>query len=130
MALKDLLDKWYHPNRVEQEKLQDRIKEMQELSKLALEIKNKQIYKNLQIESNELFMKYLTFVFFDGLRFLVPHLFLLAVINTQINFISLPVNLPGLGNEVSIVLVYPVLAIMFHIIFKKFKSKKMQLSNA
>ncbi|AGL00794.1 hypothetical protein [Desulfoscipio gibsoniae] len=130
MTLRDLLDKWYHPKRAEQEELRNRIRELQELSRLALEIENQQIYKNLQSESNELFMKYLTYIFFDGLRFIVPHLFLLAVITSKIKFINLPVNLPGLGNEISIVLVYPVVAIMIHMLYKRFRNKKMQLSNA
>lgn len=130
MNFSGLLDKWYHPNRAEQEQLQDRIKGLQELSRLALEIDNKQIYRNLQIESNELFMKYLTYMFFDGLRFIVPHLFLLAVITTKISFISLPVSLPGLGSKIPIVLVYLVVAIIFYILRKKFRNRKMQLSNA
>ncbi|TYO97209.1 hypothetical protein [Desulfallas thermosapovorans] len=130
MNFSDLLDKWYHPKREEQEQLRDRIKELQELSRLALEIDNQQIYRNLQIESNELFMKYLTYMFFDGLRFIVPHLFLLAVITTKISFVSLPVSLPGLGSEIPIVLVYPVVAIIFYILRKKFKNRKVQLSNA
>ncbi|WP_347490542.1 hypothetical protein [Desulfoscipio sp. XC116] len=130
MNLKKMLDKWFHPNEAEQERLQNRIKELQELSKLALEIDNREIYKNLQSESNELFMKYLTYIFFDSLRFIVPHLLLLAVITSKIKFIRLPVNLPLLGSEISIVLVYLVAVIMYYIVRKRIRSKKMQLSNA
>jgi hypothetical protein len=126
--MNDLLDKWFHPNRAKQKQLQNRIRELQELSKIALEIGNQPIYKSLQIESNELFMKYLTYAFFDGLRFIVPHLFLLAIISAKVRFIYLPVNLPGLGNEVGIVLVYLVTAIVFHILYKRYKNKTIQLS--
>jgi hypothetical protein len=109
--------------------LQNRIQELQELSKIALEIGNHQIYRNLQTESNELFMKYLTYVFFDGLRFLVPHLFILAIITSQIRFIYLPVSLPVLGNEIAVVLAYPVLAILLHILYKRYKKRTMQYSD-
>jgi len=123
-----LWDKIFHPNKAKQEEIQNRLKEMQELSKLATEIGNKQIYKNLQIEMNELFMKYLTYAFFDGLRFIVPHLFLLAIITSKVRFIYLPVDLPLLGNELGIVLLYPVMAILAHFAYKRFRSKKLQLS--
>jgi len=123
-----LWDKIFHPNKAKQEEIQNRLKEMQELSKLATEIGNKQIYKNLQIEMNELFMKYLTYAFFDGLRFIVPHFFLLAIITSKVSFIYLPVNLPLLGNEVGVVLLYPIVAIMAHFTYKRFRSKKLQLS--
>lgn len=127
-GFEQIWDKLFHPNRAKQEEIQNRLKEMQELSKIALEIGNKQIYKSLQIEMNELFMKYLTYAFFDGLRFIVPHLFLLAIITSKVRFIYLPVDLPLLGNEIGIVLLYPVMAIMAHVLYKKFKSKKLLLS--
>ena len=119
-----LLDKWFHPNRAKQQELQDRIKELQELSNLALEIGNRQIYKNLQVESNELLMKYLMYAFFDGLRFLVPHLFILAIISTKISAIHLPVSLPALGDKLSIVIVYIVLAVLANYLYKKYKRKR------
>ncbi|HBX23148.1 MAG TPA: hypothetical protein DEF34_05895 [Desulfotomaculum sp.] len=123
-----LWDKIFHPNRAKQEEIQNRLKEMQELSKLATEIGNKQIYKNLQVEMNELFMKYLTYVFFDGLRFIAPHFLLLAIITSKVSFIYLPVNLPLFGNEIGVVLLYPVMAILAHFAYKRFRSKKLQLS--
>jgi len=127
-GFEQLWDKLFHPNKAKQEEIQSRLKELQELSQIAMEIENKQIYKNLQIEMNELFMKYLTYVFFDGLRFIVPHLFLLAIITSKVRFIYLPVDLPLLGNEVGIVLLYPVMALLAHFAYKRFRSKKMQLS--
>ena len=123
-----LLDKWFHPNRARQQELRDRIKELQELSNLALEIENQQIYRNLQAESNELFMKYLTYSFFDGLRFLVPHLFILAIISTQISLIHLPVSIPAFGDKMSIVFPYIVAAILANYLYKKYKRKKNCLS--
>lgn len=123
-----LLDKWFHPNRAEQQELQDRIKELQELSSLALEIDNRQIYKNLQVESNELFMKYLMLAFFDGLRFLVPHLFLLAIISTQISSVHLPVTIPGFGAKLSIAFPYIVVAVLAKYLNKKYRRKKDCLS--
>ncbi len=122
------LDKWFHPNRAQQERILKRIQELQELSKIALEIENPQIYKNLQVEQNELFLKYLMYVVFDGLRFILPHLFLLGIISTQVRIIPLPVTLPLIGNEVGIVLVYLIGAILFHIFFKRYKASKLQLS--
>lgn len=119
---KAILDKLFHPNRKKQEQLQDRMKELQELSRLALEIDNQQIYKNLQIESNQLFMKYLTLCFFDGLRFLVPHLFILALITTKIKSIALP------GGEIGVLPVYLVGAILFHVLYKRHKKRILQLS--
>ena len=123
-----LLDKWFHPNRAKQQEVQDRIKELQELSRLALEIDNRQIYKNLQVESNELFMKYLMYAFFDGLRFLVPHLFILAIISTQISSVHLPVTIPWLGAQLSIVFPYLVVAILANYLYKKYKRKRNCLS--
>lgn len=123
-----LWERLFHPNKAKQEEIQNRLKELQELSQVAMEIDNKQIYKNLQIEMNELFMKYLVYVFFDGLRFIVPHLFLLAIITSKVRFIYLPVDLPMLGNEVGIVLLYPVMAIMAHYAYKRYRNKKLQLS--
>jgi len=123
-----LLDKWFHPNRANQQEVQDRIKELQELSRLALEINNRQIYKNLQVESNELFMKYLMYAFFDGLRFLVPHLFILAIISTQISSVHLPVTIPWLGAQLSIVFPYIVVAILANYLYKKYKRKRNCLS--
>ncbi|SFH32230.1 hypothetical protein SAMN05660649_04741 [Desulfotomaculum arcticum] len=119
-----LLDKWFHPNRAKQQELQDRIKELQELSNLALEIGNRQIYKNLQVESNELLMKYLTYAFFDGLRFLAPHLFILAIISTKISSIHLPVSIPALGDKLSIVFPYIVVAVLANYLYKKYKRKR------
>lgn len=119
-----LLDKWFHPNRAKQQELQERIKELQELSNLALEIDNRQIYKNLQVESNELFMKYLMYAFFDGLRFLVPHLFILAIISTKISSIHLPVSIPALGDKLSIVFPYIVVAVLANYLYKKYKRKR------
>ncbi|MBF7082536.1 hypothetical protein IT084_06025 [Desulfallas sp. Bu1-1] len=128
-GFKTMLDRWFHPNREKQEQLQNRIQELQELSKIALEIGNHQIYRNLQTESNELLMKYLTYVFFDGLRFLVPHLFILAIITSRIRFIYLPVSIPVLGNEVAVVLVYPVLVMLLHILYKRYKKRTMRYSD-
>lgn len=127
-AWRQLLDKWFHPHRDKQEEIQNRLKELQELSSLAMEIGNQQIYRNLQVEMNELFMKYLTYVFFDGLRFIVPHLFILAFITSQVRFIYLPVQLPLLGNEIAVILIYPVIAILAHIVYKRKFGKKLQLS--
>ncbi len=127
-GFEQLWDKLFHPNKAKQEEIQNRLKELQELSQIAMEIENKQIYKNLQVEMNELFMKYLVYVFFDGLRFIVPHLFLLAIITSKVRFIYLPVDLPLLGNEVGIVLLYPVMAILAHFAYKRYRSRKMQLS--
>ena len=125
-----LWDKIFHPNKAKQEEIQNRLKEMQELSKIAAEIGDRQIYKSLNMEMNELFMKYLTYVFFDGLRFIAPHFLLLAIITSKVSFIYLPVNLPLLGNEIGVVLLYPVMAIMTHFAYKRFRfrSKKLQLS--
>ncbi len=120
------LDKWFHPNRGKQEEIRNRLKELQELSNIAMEIGNRQIYRNLQVEMNELFMKYLTFAFFDGLRFLVPHLFLLAIITSQVRFIYLPFELPLFGNEIGIILIYPVVAILAHVVYKRIKNKKLR----
>lgn len=127
-AMHTWLDKWFHPNREKQEEIQNRLKELQELSSIAMEIGNKQIYRNLQVEMNELFMKYLTYVFFDGLRFIAPHLFLLALITSQVRFIYVPFNLPLFGNEIGIVLIYPVMAILAHVVYKRMRLRKMQLS--
>lgn len=124
-----MIDRWFHPNRKKQEQLQNRIKELQELSQIALEIGNHQIYRNLQTESNELLMKYLTTVFFDGLRFLVPHLFILAIITSKIRFIYLPVSIPLLGDEIAVALAYPVLALLLHILYKRYKKRSMRYSN-
>jgi len=123
-----LWDKIFHPNKDKQEEIQNRLKEMQELTKIAAEIGDRQIYKSLNTEMNELFMKYLMYVFFDGLRFIAPHFLLLAIITSKVNFIYLPVDLPLLGNEIGVVLLYPVLAIMTHFAYKRLRSKKMQLS--
>lgn len=118
-----IFDKLLHPNRAKQEQLQNRIKELQELSSLALEIDNQQIYKSLQIESNQLFIQYLTLCFFDGLRFLVPHLFLLALITTKIKSITF------LGSEIGIVPVYLVGAVLFHVLYRRHKKRLLQLSS-
>jgi len=123
-----LWDKLFHPHQAQQAEIQNRLKELQELAQIALEIENRQIYKSLQTEMNELFMKYLTYVFFDGLRFIVPHLFLLAIITSKVKFIPLPVALPLLGNQVGIVILYPLMALLIHWGYKKFRSKKMQLN--
>lgn len=123
-----LLEKWFHPNRIQQEHILTRIKELQELSSIALEIENHQIYKNLQTEQNELFLKYLMYAFFDGLRFILPHMFLLGLISRQINTISLPVALPLIGDQVGILFAYLVMAILFHIVIRRYKSYKIQLS--
>ncbi|WP_027365272.1 hypothetical protein [Desulfotruncus alcoholivorax] len=123
-----LLDKWFHPNRAKQQELEDRIRELQELSNIALEIGNRQIYQSLQVESNELLMKYFVYAFFDGLRFLVPHLFLLALISTKISSIQLPVSLPALGDKLSVVIVYIVLAVLANYLYKKYKRNRDCLS--
>lgn len=117
-----LLDKLFHPNRQEQEQIQERIKELQELSKLALEIENQNIYRSLQVESNQLFMRYLTLGFFDGLRFIIPHLFLLALITSKIKFI------PLFGSNIGVVPVYLVGAVLFHVLYRRHKKRALQLS--
>lgn len=122
-TLRELSDKWFHPNRDEQEKMINRLTEFKELSAVAVQLSDKVAYRNLQIEMNQLFMQYLVTVFFDGLRFLLPHIIILAILSTYVQTIQLSFIIPGLGGEIGILVWYPVVAILAHVTYKRLKKR-------
>lgn len=122
-TLKELSDKWFHPNRKEQEEMMSRLTNYKELSSVAVQLGDMAAYRNLQIEMNQIFMKYMVTVFFDGLRFLLPHLIILAVLSTYVDSIKLSFIIPGLGGEIGILVWYPVVAILAHVTHKRLKKR-------
>lgn len=123
IALSQLSDKWFHPNRKEQEEMMTRLTEYKELSSVAVQLGDKAAYRNLQIEMNQIFMKYMVTVFFDGLRFLLPHFIILAILSAYVQSIKLSFIIPGLGGEIGILVWYPVAAILAHVTYKRLKKR-------
>lgn len=118
-VLRELSDKWFHPNREKQEEIMTRLSEFKELSAVAVQLGDQAAYKNLQIEMNQMFMQYMVTVFFDSLRFLLPHFIMMWLLSINFRFINLPFSIPGLGSEIGIVVWYPVAAILAHIAYKR-----------
>jgi hypothetical protein len=121
--LRELSDKWFHPNREKQEEIMTCLSEFKELSTVAVQLGDQAAYKNLQIEMNQMFMQYMVTVFFDSLRFLLPHFIMMWLLSINYRFINLPFAIPGLGSEIGIVVWYPVAAILAHISFKRLKKR-------
>lgn len=122
-TLRELSDKWFHPNREKQEEIMKRLSEFKELSMIAAQLGDQATYRNLQIEANQMFMQYIVTVFFDSLCFLLPHFILMWILSINFRFIHLPFSIPGLGSEIGIIVWYPVIAILAHVSYKRLKRR-------
>lgn len=116
-------DKLLHPHREKQEKLLARVKELKELSTLASEAGIPSMYRSLNRETNEVFMEYLMFCFLDGISFLLPHALAIWLLSSKFSSIALPVSLPWLGNQISIMIWYPLCAVIYYAGRKYLKRK-------
>lgn len=122
-TLREISDKWFHPNREQQEEIMARLGEFKELSTAAVQLGDQQAYKNLQVEMNQMFMKYMVTVVFDSLRFLLPHFVMMWLLSINFRFINLPFAIPGMGSEIGIVVWYPIAAILAHVAYKRLKKR-------
>ena len=116
-------EKLLHPHREKQEKLLARVKELKELSAIASEAGMHSMYQSLNRESNEVFMEYLMCCFLDGISFLLPHALAIWLLSLKFSNVVLPVSLPWLGNQVSIMIWYPLCAVIYYAGRKYFKRK-------
>ncbi|WP_104373373.1 hypothetical protein [Desulfocucumis palustris] len=103
-----------HPHREKQERLMSRIKELRELSSIASEAGMHSMYQSLNKEANELFMEYLVLCFLDGMSFLLPHAVILWLLSIKFSTLALPVSLPWVGNQIGIIVLYPLCAVAFY----------------
>ena len=109
------IDKILHPHRKKQEKLMSRMSEYRELASLAYEHDNKDMYKLLQRELNEMFCEYLTWSFLDGVGFLIPHFLVMGFISLWLPYFTLPFNLPVIGNHAYVIVWYPLAMIIYYV---------------
>lgn len=119
----DRFQKLLHPYSDKQEETMSRIKELKELSVIATEAGMPGMYQSLNREANELLMQYLVYAFFDGIRFLLPHVVAIWLLSIKFSIINLPLSLPGIGNQIGIIAWYPLCVIGYYI-GKKYMKKK------
>ncbi len=103
-----------HPHREKQERLMSRIKELKELSSIASEAGIHSMYQSLNKEANELFMEYLVLCFLDGMSFLLPHAVAMWLLSIKFSTVFLPFSLPWVGNQIGIIVWYPLCAVVYY----------------
>jgi hypothetical protein len=109
-----------HAERISKHK--GRYEELQDLSNIAVEIGNAEVYKSLQAEMREVFFDYLTAIVVDSIYKLVPHVLIIWVINLKWQSITVPM----VDWEVNILAAYILSYILFQIgkfLVKLIKSK-------
>lgn len=126
----DRLNKLLHPHRAKQAELMARIKELRELSVIATDAGMPEMYQSLNREANELLMEYFVLSFLEGIRFLLPHVVAIWLLSIKFSIITLPVSLPGIGNQIGIIAWYPLCAIAYYIGKKYFKKRRLAAAPA
>lgn len=92
-------------------KLKGRYEELEDLSKIAIEIGNEAAYKSLQTEMREVFFDYLTAIVVDSVYKLVPHVLIIWLISLKWPNITIPI----INWQVNILGAYLLLYLLFHI---------------
>ncbi|HHY25237.1 MAG TPA: hypothetical protein GX523_00540 [Desulfitobacterium dehalogenans] len=103
-----------HSQKIQQHK--KRYQELDELLKVAVDIKDAAAFKSIQAEMREVFFEYLTALGVDSLYKFSPHLVLACLISLKFETITVPL----FNWQISTVFAYLGLYFLFHLVLKPF----------
>lgn len=103
------------PQRVKIDKLRNRLKELQELSHLALLMGDEGAYGALQAEMREVFLEMLPLLFLEFIAWLLPHVLVITVLSYVWKTVTI------LGYSIHIAFWYPVVVFLIYLLAKKLR---------
>ncbi|TWH55997.1 hypothetical protein DesLBE_0181 [Desulfitobacterium sp. LBE] len=101
-----------HSRKIQQHR--QRYQELDELLKVAVDLKDAAAYKSVEVEMKEVFFEYLTALGIDSLYKFSPHLVLACLISLKFKTITIPL----FNGPINTVFAYLGMYFLFHLVLK------------